>query len=195
MLNCLACDHGPVCLLCIINYIPDPKNAYRTCIACPNGHYSLNNLCYPCALDISKCLACYHTGNELNCTVCDKTAVIDPETFACFNCAKITPFCFDCQDTNICTVCKYPYILGPSGICDVCESGFERLGGLCIKPIGCQNSVPDYSKCIGCFPQYNYIYDEKSKSCICKLGYLLTKVNESSVCLNKCGNGITSIPD
>jgi hypothetical protein len=31
--------------------------------------------------------------------------------------------------------------------------------------------------------------------CVCRVGYELTKVNGSTICLVDCGNGIASIPD
>jgi hypothetical protein len=121
--------------------------------------------------------------------------VIDPVTLECFDCGKITPRCIDCSDTNTCINCKYPYLPGSTGKCDACETGFEMLKSICIKPIGCQNSVPDYTKCTVCFTQYNFVFHEESRLCVCKVGYKLTKVNGSTICLVDCGNGIASIPD
>lgn len=106
----------------------------------------------------------------------------------------VTDYCSECIDLTTCTKCQFPYILGPSGTCEFCESGFERVDTICTNITGCQSFLPDYSKCIACLTIYNFDYVNSKADCTCKVGHKLGVVSGKKACVSICGDGITSIP-
>ncbi len=94
-----------------------------------------------------------------------------------------------------CTLCEQPYLVGSSGLCDECITGFEYIDGLCTKPSGCINSLPDYTKCLACSSKYHFVYSPTSNLCVCETGYKLISTVKAKVCVAQCGNGILSLTD
>jgi hypothetical protein len=167
----------------------------KSCLACPYDEYSLENVCNKCSGQDPPCISCYYMTSSINCTLCQTEWIPDPSTSLCVKCDEKISNCFQCSDIENCTLCRYPYKVGLSAKCDLCEDGFEWLDGLCIKFIGCINSLSDFSKCLGCFTKYNFLFDPSKNLCTCKKGFNIQKVDRASLCLSECGNKITTFPD
>ncbi len=118
--KCLTCDDGPVCTSCDTNYILDFENLNKTCQPCPYDEYSLSNACYKCSGPDINCISCYNMTSTINCTLCVKDWIPDPSTWQCVLCITIVPNCITCSDTENCTFCKFPYLVGPTMKCDLC---------------------------------------------------------------------------
>lgn len=98
--------------------------------------------------------------------------------------------CITCSTLSTCTLCEYPYLVGPSGNCDQCAAGFEYFSSLCVKPPGCCSFLPDYSKCFACFAEYNFVYVSSNSTCACDVGFSTIKINNVTNCVSQCGDGI-----
>lgn len=146
------------------------------CLVCETNAFLIMGRCKYCS-EIPNCKTCVSDSIQLTCVDCllGYYLALEPVTakFYCKLCKDITLYCITCNSTE-CFACESPYLLGSDKTCSLCQPGYEYNNGLCTNITGCQSimiNAKGEQVCIACVQSLNFIMDQKTKKCVCTVGY------------------------
>jgi cysteine-rich repeat protein len=201
---CTDCDffyglEGPSCKICNQLLMPGCESCETSalCLTCDSQTRMIDHICHYCD-EVINCADCIVHTNILWCTVCVPGFTVTFSSFNgvpfCKSCQHVTSYCKDCTSMTQCTSCLSPYLIGFTGLCDKCETGYQFYFGYCIKQAGCISiyiTPSGQDICLACASELHFVLDTKQQKCICAFGYKeFHQIGKFMECIPVCGDGI-----